>query len=169
MKNKNFIGRSKELNIIETHLKPSYSIFAVTGFSGVGKTQLVKRYAYQSKSQYDMAWWFDASSPLLLQFVQLAHAWNKNTTKPESIIPQAAIEGPEIVQVIKEKLEQHDSSWLLVFDNAKDIDLIIKDYIPQANDDEAYARTERAFLSSRLCTKIFSCSQNKNKEYRRFF
>lgn len=99
MKNKNFIGRSKELNAIETHLKPSYSIFAVTGFSGVGKTQLVKRYTYQSKSQYDMTWWFDASSPLLPQFVQLAHAWNKNTTKPEGIIPQAAIEGPEIVQV----------------------------------------------------------------------
>ncbi len=137
MKNKNFIGRSKELNIIETHLKPSYSIFAVIGFSGVGKTQLVKRYAYQSRSQYDITWWFDASGPLLPQFVELAHAWNKNTTKPEDIIPQAAIEGPEIVQVIKEKLKQHDNSWLLVFDNAKDIDLIIKDYIPQKNDGDS--------------------------------
>lgn len=137
MKNKNFIGRSKELNAIETHLKPSYSIFAVTGFSGVGKTQLVKRYVHQSKSQYNMTWWFDASSPLLPQFIQLAHTWNKNTSKPEDIIPQAAIEGPEIIQVVKVKLEQHDSSWLLVFDNARDIDLIIKDYIPQKNDDDS--------------------------------
>ena len=110
MKNKNFIGRSKELNVIEDNLKPSYSIFAVIGLSGVGKTQLVKKYTHKSKDQYEMTWWFDASSPLPPQFVQLANSWNKSATNPKDRIPQAAIKGPEIIEVVNEKLSQDEKS-----------------------------------------------------------
>lgn len=50
--NKNFIGRIRERSIIEESLKQCHIIF-IQGMGGIGKSELVKAYAYQHRAQYN--------------------------------------------------------------------------------------------------------------------
>ena len=40
----NFVNREKEINLISESFKKSKKILSITGISGIGKTQLLRRY-----------------------------------------------------------------------------------------------------------------------------
>jgi hypothetical protein len=109
-RNPHFTGRQAQLDGIRTALtqgRPGTAT-ALRGLGGVGKTQLAVEYAYRFAGDYDVIWWIDAERPALIadQLGQLAEALD---------LPGADAE------IACAELRRRDR-WLLVFDNAGDLD-----------------------------------------------
>jgi tetratricopeptide (TPR) repeat protein len=86
---------------------------AIHGLGGVGKTQLVSRFAHEHRDEYDVVWWIRAEQEAtrLEDYASLA-------TKLE--LPATADAGQsELVSATKSWLER-SGRWLLIFDNARD-------------------------------------------------
>ncbi|MGO4350124.1 FxSxx-COOH system tetratricopeptide repeat protein [Paenibacillus sp. MCAF9] len=91
----------------------------IAGLGGIGKTQLVVHYAYKYRKDYDLIWWIDSEQEETIRagLLQLALKLNNNT-------------GSEVdsIDFVKEWLSKREK-WLLIFDNANDINDIEK-YFP---------------------------------------
>jgi tetratricopeptide (TPR) repeat protein len=95
---------------------------AIYGLGGVGKTQTAVEYTYRYRSDYRYIFWVRADTEVALQtgYVEIA----KLLALPE----QNATNPIDTVQTVTHWLERNDS-WLLVFDNADNPDLL-KPYYP---------------------------------------
>jgi tetratricopeptide (TPR) repeat protein len=96
---------------------------ALSGMSGVGKTQAVVEYAYRYQHQYQYCFWLssDTHETLLTDVVTLADQLNL----PE----KRAQDYQTILRGVKRWLQNHQN-WLLIFDNADNL-AIIRDFLPQ--------------------------------------
>lgn len=126
-RNVNFTGRESILtdmrsaldsggNVALTHVK------ALTGLGGIGKTQLALEYSYRYQDDYDIVWWLrsEQSSVLLDDYARMA--WSLDLEGED-------VRDPEFLAgKVKSFLETH-SRWLLVFDNAQDVQSL-RPYLP---------------------------------------
>jgi tetratricopeptide (TPR) repeat protein len=117
LRNPNFIGRAAELERIAQRLTGAgvMSVQALHGMGGVGKTQVAVEYAHRHAGEYDLVWWINAEQPELLagQFAALGI---------ELGLPAAADARAGCVAVCRELRVR--GSWLLVFDNAEDVEQV---------------------------------------------
>lgn len=114
--NRFFTGRDETLQEIESKFnKKGESFVTLVGISGVGKTQIAKKYVHLHLREYDIVWWFDASKDLEAQFLQLANQWQNSF--PESF-PSGPLSSEDLIAFIKNILNTTDKNWLLIFDNA---------------------------------------------------
>lgn len=112
--NSKFIGRKNILNTIEQHLKESsYSVFGLTGTGGVGKTRIMREYAYdkQREKAYKRIVWFNAISKdtiqsEIYQFVE-----------QEGLIVNGANKSYKEVFNLFKKWMEHNDDWLFLLDN----------------------------------------------------
>ena len=111
--NRFFTGRNDVLQGLRTTLEAS-GIAALTGLSGIGKTQTAVRYAYDHRKEYAAVLWVRAENQetLFADLVQLAGVLQL----PE----RAEKEQSVIVDAVKRWLDEHDG-WLLVLDNVTDL------------------------------------------------
>ncbi len=90
---------------------------AVYGLGGVGKTQLVARFAHDNRAEYDVIWWIRAeqAATRLADYAALGRKLDlpEATTSDQSVL----------VEATKQWLAQ-SSRWLLVFDNVADTESI---------------------------------------------
>jgi tetratricopeptide (TPR) repeat protein len=116
-RNPHFTGRAGELDTIRTGLGAgtAMTVQAVHGLGGVGKTQTVIEYAHRYATAYDLVWWINAEQPTLIssQFAALAGPLGL----PVDSDPDAA------VRIVCAELRRR-RDWLLIFDNAEDVDHI---------------------------------------------
>jgi tetratricopeptide (TPR) repeat protein len=97
---------------------------------GVGKTQLAVEYIYRHKPDYRVIWWIHSEEPATMAADYAGLADDLDLPEKDSI------DQSETVRAVKRWLE-HNSSWLLIFDNANDQrdnahdQRTIRDYIPQ--------------------------------------
>lgn len=127
--NEFFIGRDVQLTQIGQSLaKDKSETVIIVGSSGIGKTQLAKRYAESNRYDYDIVWWIDSEKNLDSQFKQLATSWNHTNTSKDKQVDLYAPAG-EIVKQLNDYLRVTNLNWLLIFDNAHDKNQI-SDYIP---------------------------------------
>jgi DNA replication protein DnaC len=77
--NEFFYGRLRELKDLEYSILECQQKFtAITGFGGVGKTSLVKRFASIHRSKYDHVVWIDLrESPAVLEVMGASQLCNK--------------------------------------------------------------------------------------------
>jgi len=116
-RNPHFTGRAAELGTIRTHLGAgtAMTVQAVHGLGGVGKTQTVIEYAHRHATAYDLVWWINAEQPSLITSQVAALAGPLGL--PPDPDPDTA------VWAVCAELRRRQR-WLLVFDNAEDIDHI---------------------------------------------
>jgi hypothetical protein len=95
---------------------------ALSGFGGFAKTQTVIEYAYRHRALYTAVFWAKAESreQLLGDFASIARMLN---------LPSSQAKEQEVtVAEVKHFLETH-TGWLLILDNADDLDLA-REFLP---------------------------------------
>jgi tetratricopeptide (TPR) repeat protein len=130
-RNPAFVGRDEDLAWLHQALTPdeqfeatAKATVAVTGLGGIGKTQLVLDYLYRRRNHYRIVWWIRAETPetIVADIADLAEPLGLEKREPPDRYADAL--------AIREYLE-HDSRWLLVFDNAPEPGAIAP-FVPRA-------------------------------------
>jgi tetratricopeptide (TPR) repeat protein len=125
-RNPNFTGREdilSELRLALASGEPAAWKQAAFGMGGVGKTQLALEYIYRHKPDYRVIWWIHSEEPSAMAADYASLADDLDLPEKDST------DQSEAVRAVKRWLE-HNSGWLLIFDNAHDPEAI-RDYIPQ--------------------------------------
>lgn len=125
-RNVNFTGRDQDLRDLREELRVRREALvlplAIQGLGGVGKTQLAMEYVHRFKADYDIIWWMNCGQPQYVD-ASLADLGQRMREKFEAEVPE---EGGirEVVQKVLRLLEEGlaDQRWLLVYDNAEDVD-----------------------------------------------
>ncbi|GCE14715.1 FxSxx-COOH system tetratricopeptide repeat protein [Tengunoibacter tsumagoiensis] len=132
-RNPHFTGREELLSALEQHFsQPETDLSvglqpvaltqaqAIKGLGGIGKTQTAIEYAYRSRQQglYHDVFWITAvnEETLLTSFVELGHLLPEVVSADET-------DQHKIVAAILRWLEQRTQPWLLIFDNADDLEM----------------------------------------------
>ncbi len=124
-RNRNFTGRESLLDALRSSLesgKHTAITQAIYGLGGIGKSQLAIEYAWRYSAGYDVVWWIRSEEPSTLASDYAALA--KKLNLPESEAQEQAV----VIEAVREWLN-HNTGWLLIFDNAKDA-ASIKSYLP---------------------------------------
>jgi hypothetical protein len=107
-----FVNHVEQLDKIKQNLV-KFRKTSLVGISGIGKTQLVRMYAYENRENYDLIWFFDCNLDLNDQLLKLAQAINKKDTTAHI---------SEDLKVLKKQVFDYltdKEGWLLVLDNLK--------------------------------------------------
>ncbi len=127
--NRNFVGRENLLDSIEKFFKAGNSrIAVVSGYSGFGKSQLAKRYAYRNYPNYDVVWWFKGNQYLEPQFESFALALDSYLDLGVSDKIKT-IGHSRLVSIVKDALRKKGVKCLIIFDDVQTFKKI-EAYIP---------------------------------------
>ncbi|KAI1138886.1 hypothetical protein F5Y05DRAFT_354227 [Hypoxylon sp. FL0543] len=125
LRNGRFSGRSGILSTIRSELEPgqrssSAKSIALFGMGGVGKTQLALQYAHESSNRHDVILWIaaDNSTTIGQSFREVAQGLQL-CQDPEEVRDSAAA-----IWRVKNWLSAISGPWLIVFDNADDLEAI---------------------------------------------
>ncbi|MBA3814567.1 MAG: hypothetical protein H0X26_08835 [Alphaproteobacteria bacterium] len=131
--NTHFTGRKETLEQIHNGFEKGDYIIALVGFLGTGKTQIARRFAELSKSEYDIVWFIDAKASIVDQFRGLAAFLNRssNVTKAKKININA--QPSNLLEQIHVFLKLTPKKWLLVLDNVQERGAIL-DFLPPKTD-----------------------------------
>lgn len=129
--NEYFVGRKEAIGNIYNNFRQKKKTISLIGSSGIGKTQLAKRYVELYKHNYDIVWWIDSDKNKNIgeQFKKLAIELN-NLIKNQDLKINTFLSNEEIVKQVKENFRITGLNWLIVFDSAIDKDKV-KDYLPE--------------------------------------
>jgi len=132
-RNVNFTGRDQDLRRLRQDLRASGVAVVlpqtILGLGGVGKTQVALEYAHRFRADYDIIWWMncnqsqyvDASLADLGQRIRLVFG--------AALLEEGGV--TELAQQVLNFLREGfpDKRWLLIYDNAEEIDEV-KDLLP---------------------------------------
>ncbi|WP_341762354.1 tetratricopeptide repeat protein [Candidatus Tisiphia endosymbiont of Melanophora roralis] len=103
-----FVNHVRQLEELKDNLN-KYRQASIIGTSGIGKTQLVRTYAYDNKTTYNIIWFFDCNQDINIEFTKLAKQLNKNNISEDADLAKRDVMDYLVTQ----------DKWLLVFDNLK--------------------------------------------------
>src|SRR5690606_35007990 len=121
-------GRTEVLHLVEKHLTPpvpettgqSTPVAILHGIGGIGKTTLALELAHPKAAQGVQVWWLNGSSPALLTAALHALAFAAGATDTE-------FDRAHPADVLWNNLNTYDGSWLVVFDNVDDPNILAAD------------------------------------------
>jgi tetratricopeptide (TPR) repeat protein len=117
-RNKDFLGREKELEGVAKGLAESYGRVCITGMAGIGKTQLALEYNYRHQREYGQILWVDAEGGNLeSNYIGLASHLGVQLDAPQGE-PGVSMKGEvDSLSKVREALETTTVPCLLVLDN----------------------------------------------------
>ncbi|KAF1810813.1 HET-domain-containing protein [Eremomyces bilateralis CBS 781.70] len=172
-RNLRFTGRESELSRIEKLLfRHDQTVkIAITGLGGVGKTQLAIETVYRTmEKQRDCSvFWIPATDPetLLQAFSAVAE---------ELDIPGRDEQGADVKRLVQNYLSNEGAGqWLMVFDNADDMDMWIGkpaekqsirllDYLPKSRQGSILFTTRDRKVATKLASQNLVEVQEMNSE-----
>jgi tetratricopeptide (TPR) repeat protein len=123
-RNDHFVTREQELDVLErlSSSEASCQRIAIYGLGGVGKTQISLEFAYRKReSNTDCSvFWIPATSQSAFEQVysQIGHMLK---------ITGIDAKGADVKQLVKDRMSEKDMGpWLLIVDNADDIDMVFR-------------------------------------------
>ena len=123
-RNEHFVGRDSQLNELSAKLSSEAHCqhVAVVGLGGVGKTQIVLEFGYRKReiSPNCSIFWIPAvnSGTFEQAYLQIGQLLQ---------IPGITEKSTDVKQLVKTRLSQESAGqWLLILDNADDIDMLYK-------------------------------------------
>jgi tetratricopeptide (TPR) repeat protein len=142
-RNARFVGRESQLERVESILfvEDQPSKVAITGLGGVGKTQVVLELAYRTRERYPECsiFWLPATNAESLQqaYLEAGRLLELSGLEEERV---------DVKKLVQRYLSQESAGrWLLIFDNADDIDIwtnkvgnengfsALKEYLPRSS------------------------------------
>ncbi|KAH0551781.1 hypothetical protein GP486_007000 [Trichoglossum hirsutum] len=168
-RNSLFVGRGAQLERLEGILfaESQFSRVAITGLGGVGKTQVVLELAYRIKERYPdcSVLWLPVTNSENLQQAYLKAGRQLGITGLE--------EGrADVKKLVQDHLGQESAGqWLMIFDNADDIDMWIKkseneggsralkDYLPRSSQGRIIFTTRSRKVAVDLARKVIEVSE----------
>ena len=132
-RNVNFTGRDKALRELneELYTRRETDALPVTirGLSGLGKTQVALEYAHRFRPDYDVIWWMNCGQPQYVDASLVDLAKEMREVFKAGLPEEGGVS--EIARQLLKLLSEGrtDKRWLLVYDNAEDIDAI-KNLLP---------------------------------------
>ena len=123
-RNPHFVGRESQVNELRARLSSDDHCqrVAVVGLGGVGKTQVVLEFAYQTRevSPDCSVFWIPAVSSATFEQAYLKIGQLLQ-------IDEITKENADVKQLVKTRMSQESSGkWLLILDNTDDIDMLYK-------------------------------------------
>lgn len=119
-KNVRFVGRQAELGQLETGFTSNglVTVQTVRGMGGVGKTQLAAEFTHTHAADYELVWWVPATKAVLI------------AQSARRMLAALGIEAQypndeEAMRAMQATLAGA-TSWLLIFDNAEELNTIQK-------------------------------------------
>lgn len=163
-----FTGREEFMFEVHRNLI-SNRIVIINGMSGLGKTQIAKQYAYSYEKQYEGIYWINANdkAQLITEYRLIASLLQLCENEEDQVV----------IERIKNYFE-NSKKYLLVYDNADDIDINeLQEYLPRKQakiiittknlnwDSEKYSCIRvGTFTSSEAKTYLMCNTNNRNRE-----
>ncbi|KAH8696259.1 hypothetical protein BGW36DRAFT_321293 [Talaromyces proteolyticus] len=131
-KNPRFVGRQHEIHRLEELMSRGSRKLAITGLGGVGKTQVALELAYRMKEK-------DAECSIFWIPCTSYEAVEQACMTIAQMVGIQDVKPAEVKESIKAYFTQKHGKWLLVFDNADDMDMwtkgsstvpALKDFLP---------------------------------------
>ncbi|GAB2999825.1 FxSxx-COOH system tetratricopeptide repeat protein [Saccharothrix stipae] len=124
-RNANFTGRAGSLSRLREASRSSgtVAVHSLRGLGGVGKSQLAIEYAHRFAADFDVVWWIPAEQPSLIpdHLAELGAALGIDGGADPTAMAAAVMTGL-----------RGRRRWLLVFDNAEDVDAL-RPYLPSGD------------------------------------
>ncbi|WP_422774309.1 FxSxx-COOH system tetratricopeptide repeat protein [Plantactinospora sp. WMMC1484] len=126
--NVQFTGREENLrrlrNLLTSGVSRGYSLVALHGMGGVGKSQIALEYAHRFRTAYDLVFWIEADPRIFID-TQLIELGERMSLPDQANVPAA-------IRQVLDTLVRGDRypRWLLVFDNVADYQEI-EEFLPQ--------------------------------------
>jgi len=111
-RNERFVDRPDVFDCLES-VEQGFTRQVLTGFAGLGKSQVAAEFVYRNYNKYVHVWWLRGSS-LLTDFAELA--------KELSLPAQERPDLRAVAEDVRNWLESTEDSWLLVIDGAEEPD-----------------------------------------------
>jgi len=108
-----FTNQEEQINDLKEKLHTN-GIAGIIGITGMGKSEMVRKYVQNNQNDYAIIAFFDVNVDLISQFVSLAKEINQQICLKEGCY---IIENPKYVKKSLMQYLKHRDKWLLIFDN----------------------------------------------------
>ena len=130
-RNTRFVGRSVEIEALRSGLEKE-RVVVLQGLGGIGKTQIALEYAYRHSAKYKSVLWFNVGTlkSVLLSYTDIyrmifpynEHHKVSRLLEHDSDLDEVPSSESEVVMVRSFVERNSTKDWLLVFDNADDLE-----------------------------------------------
>lgn len=126
-KNPFFSARQHELDELHKRFTKdsALNVQAITGISGLGKTELALEYAFRYGHKYKAVFWIrcDSFEDLIASFLHIANLLQLSV--------ESTSEEQNVIAKVKQRLANYSGDWLLIFDNVFDL-AAIDEFVPES-------------------------------------
>jgi tetratricopeptide (TPR) repeat protein len=148
-RNAQFTGRAANLGELRERLGESVASgvaqIVLQGLGGVGKTQVATEYVQRFRTDYDLVWWIDCAESAFIDASLADLGERMRTVFGLNVVPSA--NAADVTRQVLDLLSRGSLRWLLVFDNADEVDAI-RPFVPAGGGHVLITSRNRAWSES---------------------